>query len=153
MAIITIVGSGMMGSALAFPARENGHEEQEISLAYIIVQHFHGNVRIDHDAGFHPEGVDPVYVLAGILPGGFIVERAHPDAVGSNPFEPALRFDNHQVGVHRDRDHLRKLVENRETERNVRHETAVHHVEMEYIRRIVDHPEVILQMEEISGEE
>ncbi len=25
MAIITIVGSGMMGSALAFPARENGH--------------------------------------------------------------------------------------------------------------------------------
>ena len=26
MAIISIVGSGMMGSALAFPARENGHE-------------------------------------------------------------------------------------------------------------------------------
>lgn len=26
MAIMTIVGSGMMGSALAFPARENGHE-------------------------------------------------------------------------------------------------------------------------------
>ena len=26
MAIITIVGSGMMGSALVFPARENGHE-------------------------------------------------------------------------------------------------------------------------------
>ena len=26
MSVITIVGSGMMGSALAFPARENGHE-------------------------------------------------------------------------------------------------------------------------------
>ena len=26
MAVVTIVGSGMMGSALAFPARENGHE-------------------------------------------------------------------------------------------------------------------------------
>ena len=26
MALITIVGSGMMGSALAFPARENGNE-------------------------------------------------------------------------------------------------------------------------------
>ena len=25
MAVITIVGAGMMGSALAFPARENGH--------------------------------------------------------------------------------------------------------------------------------
>ena len=26
MAAVTIIGSGMMGSALAFPARENGHE-------------------------------------------------------------------------------------------------------------------------------
>jgi glycerol-3-phosphate dehydrogenase (NAD(P)+) len=26
MAIVTIVGAGMMGSALAFPARESGHE-------------------------------------------------------------------------------------------------------------------------------
>ena len=26
MAVVTIVGVGMMGSALAFPARENGHE-------------------------------------------------------------------------------------------------------------------------------
>ena len=26
MAIITIIGAGMMGSALAFPARENGNE-------------------------------------------------------------------------------------------------------------------------------
>ena len=25
MSIITIIGAGMMGSALAFPARENGH--------------------------------------------------------------------------------------------------------------------------------
>ena len=25
MSIVTIIGSGMMGSALAFPARENGH--------------------------------------------------------------------------------------------------------------------------------
>ena len=25
MAIVTIIGAGMMGSALAFPARENGH--------------------------------------------------------------------------------------------------------------------------------
>jgi glycerol-3-phosphate dehydrogenase (NAD(P)+) len=26
MAIVTMIGSGMMGSALAFPARENGHQ-------------------------------------------------------------------------------------------------------------------------------
>lgn len=28
MATVTIIGAGMMGSALAFPARENGHEWQ-----------------------------------------------------------------------------------------------------------------------------
>ena len=26
MAIITIIGAGMMGSAMSFPARDNGHE-------------------------------------------------------------------------------------------------------------------------------
>ena len=26
MSVVTIIGSGQMGSALAFPARENGHE-------------------------------------------------------------------------------------------------------------------------------
>ena len=26
MAVVTIIGAGMMGSALAFPARENGNE-------------------------------------------------------------------------------------------------------------------------------
>ena len=26
MSVVTIIGAGMMGSALAFPARENGHE-------------------------------------------------------------------------------------------------------------------------------
>ena len=32
MAVITIVGAGMMGSALAFPARENGHEVRLVGI-------------------------------------------------------------------------------------------------------------------------
>lgn len=32
MAIVTIIGAGMMGSALALPARENGHEVRLVSL-------------------------------------------------------------------------------------------------------------------------
>ena len=31
MAIATIIGAGMMGSALAFPVRENGHEVRLVS--------------------------------------------------------------------------------------------------------------------------
>ena len=31
MAIVTIIGAGMMGSALAFPVRENGHEVRLVS--------------------------------------------------------------------------------------------------------------------------
>ena len=31
MAVVTIIGAGMMGSALAFPARENGHEVRLVS--------------------------------------------------------------------------------------------------------------------------
>ena len=34
MAIVTIIGSGMMGSALAFPARENGNEVRQVSGEY-----------------------------------------------------------------------------------------------------------------------
>ncbi len=39
MAVITIVGAGMMGSALAFPARENGHEVR------LVGTHFDGHKR------------------------------------------------------------------------------------------------------------
>ena len=30
MATVTIIGAGMMGSALAFPARENGNEVRRV---------------------------------------------------------------------------------------------------------------------------
>ena len=32
MSIITVVGSGMMGSAMSFPARDNGHEVRLVSI-------------------------------------------------------------------------------------------------------------------------
>lgn len=59
MAIITIVGSGMMGSALAFPARENGHEVRVVGTHLdkeIIDECLKNNKHPKFDRPF-PEGV------------------------------------------------------------------------------------------------
>lgn len=32
MSIITIIGAGMMGSAMCFPARDNGHEVRLVGI-------------------------------------------------------------------------------------------------------------------------
>lgn len=59
MAIITIVGSGMMGSALAFPARENGHEVRVVGTHLdkeIIDECLKTNKHPKFDRPF-PEGV------------------------------------------------------------------------------------------------
>lgn len=59
MAIITIVGSGMMGSALAFPARENGHEVRVVGTHLdkaIIEECFKTNKHPKFDRPF-PKGV------------------------------------------------------------------------------------------------
>ncbi|MBQ6691734.1 MAG: glycerol-3-phosphate dehydrogenase, partial [Clostridia bacterium] len=41
MSIVTIVGAGMMGSAIGFPARENGHEVRLVGtpLDRAIIDH------------------------------------------------------------------------------------------------------------------
>lgn len=59
MAIVTIVGSGMMGSALAFPARENGHEVRLVGTHLdreIIDECLKSNKHPKFDRVF-PEGV------------------------------------------------------------------------------------------------
>jgi glycerol-3-phosphate dehydrogenase (NAD(P)+) len=59
MANITIVGSGMMGSALAFPARENGHEVRVVGTHLdkeIIDECLNNNKHPKFDRPF-PEGV------------------------------------------------------------------------------------------------
>ena len=52
MAVITIVGAGMMGSALAFPARENGNEVR------LVGTHLDRDIiRISSETGRHPKFV------------------------------------------------------------------------------------------------
>ena len=59
MSIVTIIGSGMMGSALAFPARENGHDVRLVGtpLDRDIIDHARAvNQHLKFDRPF-PDGV------------------------------------------------------------------------------------------------
>ena len=48
MSIITVVGAGMMGSAMSFPARDNGHEVRLVGI------HNRENIESIRSTGYHP---------------------------------------------------------------------------------------------------
>lgn len=48
MSIITIIGAGMMGSAMSFPARDNGHEVRLVGI------HNRENINEIRRSGYHP---------------------------------------------------------------------------------------------------
>ena len=61
--IVTIIGAGMMGSALAFPARENGHEVRLVGTpldADIVKENKISNKHLKFDRPF-PDGVKHYY--------------------------------------------------------------------------------------------
>ena len=48
MSVITIIGAGMMGSAMSFPARDNGHEVRLVGI------HNRENINEIQRSGYHP---------------------------------------------------------------------------------------------------
>ena len=60
------------------------------------------------------------------------------------------RIDNHQMNIHRNCHHLGHCLGKRESERDVRHEAAVHYIDVDEICIVIYHPEVRLQIEEIA---
>ena len=66
-------------------------------------------------------------------------------------FDVLVRIDDHQVDVHRDGHGLGDSLHHRKPERDVRYETAVHHIDVDQVGVPVDHPDVRLQIEEIAG--
>ena len=80
MAVVTIIGAGMMGSALAFPARENGHEvrlvgthlDREI-IERSIEKGRHPKFELDFPEGlkyYQIESVDEAIKGADVIIGG-----------------------------------------------------------------------------------
>ena len=80
MAIVTIIGAGMMGSALAFPARENGHEVRLVGthldrdiIDTCIKTDRHPKFKKDFPKGikyYHIEEVDRAIEGADMIIGG-----------------------------------------------------------------------------------
>lgn len=80
MAIVTIIGAGMMGSALAFPARENGHEVRLVGthldrdiIDSVINCNQHPKFNKKFPEGiqaFHIEEVEKAIVGADLIIGG-----------------------------------------------------------------------------------
>ena len=80
MAVVTIIGSGMMGSALAFPARENGHEVRLVGthldrdiIAACVATNRHPKFVKDFPAGvefYQIEDVQKAIVGADMIIGG-----------------------------------------------------------------------------------
>ena len=64
MAVVTIVGAGMMGSALAFPARENGHEVRLVGthLDKEIIDGCKKNGRHPKFEKDFPDGINYYYI-------------------------------------------------------------------------------------------
>ena len=69
MAIITIVGAGMMGSAMSFPARDNGHEVRLVGtpLDREIIERLRTDRYHLHMKRTLPEGVRALLHADGLI--------------------------------------------------------------------------------------
>ena len=85
---------------------------------------------------------------------GLVVDRhEHGAAVGSLT-DVVLRMLDHVVDIKRLLEHLGHGVEHGKSKRDVGHEDAVHHVDVEPIGLAdIDHFGLALEVEEISGKE
>ena len=96
--------------------------------------------------------VDSALVSRGIAASRLKMEGAHRNAVLGKFLEPALRLHNHKVGIHRGPGDFAELVDDRESERDVGHQGAVHNVKVDDVTADIDEFDVLLQMKEIRSE-
>ena len=59
---------------------------------------------------------------------------------------------DHKMRVHRGLGHSGQLVYHRKAEGNVGNQRPVHHIEMNHVAALVDKPDILLEMEEVGGE-
>ena len=118
-----------------------------------VVEHTDGGVGIERHACFHA-GI--VYLLDGAVQvGACLVVYVHH--VGSEGFDlpsELARVNNHQVYVERLLANLGHGLQHGESETDVGHKDAVHHVEVEPIGfTAVNHVDVLAQIGEVGSKE
>ena len=81
------------------------------------------------------------------------METDHRGARFREALHVLLRMDDHQVDVHRLLRFPRDGFHHRETEGDVRDEGPVHDIEVEEVGVCVDRLNVLVEMEEIGGQD
>ena len=124
------LGTGDEG--LTSEARVHRHHQHVIEIAGDFLEHADRGRRIDGDAGLCPEFLD---VLNGAMEmrEHFEVNRDHRRAGTHERFDVPVRVLDHQVHVERNLRHLPDRHDHRRPHCQVRHEMAVHDVDVDQV--------------------
>ena len=137
---------------LSAEARVDRHEEHQVQVAEDVLKHNDGGMRIKHHARVYAEGFNLLHGAVD-MGAGLIVEGDDVGARFGEGLEVFLGFHNHQVDVDGFLGFFLNRLDDRDTIRNVGHETPVHYIAMEPVGLAsVDHFDVAFQVEEVGGQ-
>ena len=137
---------GVFDELLSAKAWVDRHEKHHVHVLDDVVEHADRSVGIECDASLHACGVNLLDSAVQVW-AGFIMHVHHVGSQGFDLFGELARIDNHQVYVKRLFAYLRNGLQHGESETDVGHEDAVHHVEVEPVGlTAVNHVDVLGQV-------
>ena len=142
---------GLVDELLPSETGENRHHQEEIHLTYIFIQLLDRHVRIYGQSYLHPRLLRRLYDGRSLPSRSLEVETHHLHAHTRESLKPSLRLDYHKMGIHRNGHNLAYGFDYRKSERDVRDERAVHHIQMDIIGAGIYHLEILFQMQKICG--
>lgn len=123
---------GIGNELLAAEAGVDTHDEDHVQLPGQAGQSRYGGRRVEGDAAFHAGFVDllqdPVEMGAG-----FLMDRDVLDAGSSQTVDVGFRMFYHEMGIEGQLGAAAQGLDDRDAKGQVRHEMAVHQVEMDTI--------------------
>ena len=125
------------------------HNDDETAFPDIREEPVHFNVRIDRKARFHPvltyQAEHP-----GWITGSIKVKAEHLHSGPGETFYIFFRMDYHQMRIKRSAGPGSDRFHNRKSIRDIRDESPIHNIQMEYVCIGVDHIHIFFQMQKIS---
>ena len=114
-------------------ARVDRHHEHEVHVRCDRLERGRGRPRVDHHASLCTELANE-RDRAIQMPDGFDVDGHHAGARGDELLDVAIRVLDHQVHVERPCGDASDRAHHRRTDRDVRDEVPVHHVDVNQVR-------------------
>ena len=144
---------GMFDEFLATVTGIDGHEEHHVNIFQNVFEEADGRMRIEGDPGLHPRLANGVYRAVQVR-ASLVVDIHHIRPARGQLGDELLRLDNHQVHVHLLLAQAADGLENGDSDGDIGHEYAVHHVEVQPVcLAAVYHLDVSLQVQKVCREE